>query len=409
VVGVPYLFDLAVDDEGHVAVLGASGTGKTTLIKQEVQSDSKALRRIKRRVLIIDRIGNYGGFVEYHGPFPLNPLEFIRPKDFIDVISQSVISTYGNIQTPWSPAQEKIVEDCLEGTAPRGRGRKKGGGVEGGEEDEEGGGEPARSIPELIQCVKTSHYSERDDELARKAVERRIDDFNNLMWARRTHGLLKAWLEGRLEGSLAIDLSRVSLPEATAYVYALLAILARGRGVKGPMIVVIDEAQYYAKASLYGGLSLLEEALRVSRNYNTFFIAMTQSPKGLRGLLEIFKIFVIFNIVNRKEVSEELGFTVQETAFKTAFNAFVKVLLTSEEAYNEYARTSDVSNRMQIEPGFYTTNISVNPRALRKLSNANIICPDLDPSLPVVEGRQVRDYIARNIKCLLDAEAGVEA
>jgi hypothetical protein len=404
----PCVFDLAVEDEGHVVVLGASGTGKTTLIKQEVQSGSEALRRIRRRVLIIDRIGNYGGFVEYHGPFPLNPLEFIRPKDFIDVISQSVISTYGNIQTPWSPAQEKIVEDCLEGTAPRARGRKKGGG-EGEEGEEEGGGEPVRSIPELIQCVKTSHYSERDDELARKAVVRRIDDFNNLMWARRTHGLLKAWLEGRLDGSLAIDLSRVSLPEATAYVYALLAILARSRRVKGPMIVVIDEAQYYAKASLYGGLSLLEEALRVSRNYNTYFIAMTQSPKGLRGLLEIFKIFVIFNIVNRKEVSEELGFTIQETAFKTAFTAFVKVLLTSEEAYNKYARTSDVSNRIQLEPGFYTTNITVDPRALEKLPNTKIICPDLDPGLPVVEGRQVRDYIARNIKCLLDAEAGLEA
>jgi len=404
----PCVFDLAVDDEGHVAVLGSTGTGKTTLIKGALQNNCEALRRINGRVLIIDRIGNYKGFVDYHGPFPLNPLEFIRPEDFIDVVSQAVISTYGNIQTPWSPAQEKIVEDCLEGTAPRGRGRRKKGGEEEGEEEGGEEGEPARSIPELIQCVKTSHYSERDDELARKAVERRMHLFNNLMWARRTHGLLKAWLEGRLNGSLAIDLSRVPLPSANAYVYALLAILARGHGVKGPMIVVIDEAQYYAKATLMGGLSLLEEALRVSRNFGIYYIAMTQSPKGLRGLLEIFKIFVVFNIVNRKEVSEELGFTVQETAFKNAFTAFVKVLLTSEEAYNKYTRT-DASNRMQLEPGFYTTNITVNPKALKKLSNAITICPDLNLAVPVVEGRQVRDYISRNIKCLLDAEAGLEA
>ena len=398
-----FLFDLAVGNQGHVVILGAPGTGKTTAIKQELQSNSKALGSIRRRVLIIDRIGNYKGFTEYHGPFPLNPLEFIRPEDFIDVVSQAVISTYGNIQTPWSPAQEKIVEDCLEGTAPRGRGRKKGGG-EGEEGEEEGSGEPARSIPEIIQCVRTSHYSDRDDELARKAVERRIKLFNNLMWARRTHGLLKAWLEGRLDGSLAIDVSRVPLSEANAYVYALLAILARSHAVKGPMIVVIDEAQYYTKASLYGGLSLFEEAIRVSRNFDIYFIAMTQSPEGIpRSLFNIFKIYVVFNIMNRKSVSDILGFQIPDSTFKTPFTAYLKVLLTSEDAYSEFG------GKQLVESGLFSGNISVNPRALEKLPNAKIICPDLNPGLPVVEGRQVRDYIARNIKCLLDAEAGLEA
>jgi hypothetical protein len=405
---MPFLLDIVIGDEGHALILGASGTGKTTLVKQELQSASEALGRIKNRVLVLDRIGNYKGFTAYHGPFPLNPLEFIRPEDFIDVVSQAVISTYGNIQTPWSPAQEKIVEDCLEGTAPRGRGRRNSGrgGGEGEEvEVEEGGGESARSIPEVIQCVRTSHYSERDDELARKAVERRIKLFNNLMWARRTHGLLKAWLEGRLEGSLAIDLSRVPLPEANAYVYALLAILARSHVIKGPMIVVIDEAQYFAKASLYGGLSLLEEALRVSRNFGIYFIAMTQSPEGLpRGLLDIFKIYVVFNIMNRKSVSDVLGFQIPDSTFKMPFTAYLKVLLTSEDAYGEFG------GKQLSESGFFSANISVNPRALKPLSNTVIIdCPGLEPSLPVVEGRQVRDYIARNIKCLLDAEAGVEA
>ncbi len=378
----PRLFDLIVENESHALVIGASGTGKTTLIKQELQSGSEALRRIRNRVLIIDRIGNYKGFVEYHGPFPLNPLEFVQPKDFIDAISQSVISTYGDIQTPWSPAQEKIVEDCLEGTAPR------------------GGGEPARSIPELIQCVRSSRYSERDDEMARKAVERRIDLFNNLLFARRTHGLLKAWLEGRLNASLAIDVSRVPLPKANAYVYALLAVLARSR-VKGPMIVVIDEAQYYATVGFRGGLSLLEEAIRVSRNFETYYIAMTQDPEGLpKRLVKVFKVYVIFNITNRKETSELLGFTVEESAFKVPFRAFVKVLLTSEDAYAKYKQSG---------PGYANADITVDPKALKPLPNAKVICPDLNPSLPVVEGRQVRDYIARNIKCLLDAEAGLEA
>jgi energy-coupling factor transporter ATP-binding protein EcfA2 len=404
VVGVVFVTDMVIRDEGHVLVLGASGTGKTTLVKQELQSASEALGRIKNRVLVLDRIGNYKGFTEHHGPFPLNPLEFIRPEDFIDVVSQAVISTYGNIQTPWSPAQEKIVEDCLEGTAPRGRGRRNSGRGGEGEEVEEEGGEPARSIPEVIQCIRTSHYSERDDEMARKAVERRIKLFNNLMWARRTHGLLRAWLEGRLDGSLAIDLSRVPLPEANAYVYALLAILARSHAIKGPMIVVIDEAQYYAKASLYGGLSLLEEALRVSRNFGIYFIAMTQSPEGLpRGLLDIFKIYVVFNIMNRKSVSDVLGFQIPDSTFKMPFTAYLKVLLTSEDAYGEFG------GKQLAESGFFSANISVNPRALEKLPNADIICPDLNPAVPVVEGRQVRDYIARNIKCLLDAEAGVEA
>jgi len=379
------LFRLVLIDEGHALVLGASGTGKTTLIKQELRGLGE-LRGLDR-VLVVDYLGNYRGFTDYYGPLPLNPLDFIRPKDFIDVISQAVLSTYSNIQSPWSPAQEKVVEDCLRGEAPGNR-------------------EPATSIPELIQCIRASRYGERDDELARKAVERRIDLLNNLMWARKTHGLLKAWLSGELRGSLGIDLSRLALPEVITYVYALLAILARsrGRGVKGPMIVVVDEAQYYAKATLLGGLSLLEEALRTARNFGIYFIAITQTPGGLRGLLDVFKIYVIFNITNRRDIGDELGFQVPDVTFRSAFNAYVKVLMSSEEAYSEFG------GRQLGESGFFSTNLGINPRLLKPLPNAKIIdCPGLDPSLPVVDGRQVRDYITRNIKCLIEAEAGLEA
>jgi hypothetical protein len=107
--------------------------------------------------------------------------------------------------------------------------------------------------------------------------------------------------------------------------------------------------------------------------------------------------------MNRKSVSDTLGFQIPDSTFRAPFTAYVKVLLTSEDAYGEFG------GKQLGESGLFSGNISVNPKALKPLPNANIICPDLDPGLPVVEGRQVRDYIARNIKCLLDAEAGVEA
>jgi hypothetical protein len=366
-------------NESHVAIFGAPGTGKTTLIKAMIAA------KPDERILVIDYLGNYRGYTRYHGPFPINPLDFIRPRDMIDVITQAVKATYADMDAPWSPAQQMIVENCFNDDPPEGLAKSKSSWY------------PAHSIPELIGCIREFPYKSLDDENARKAVARRIELFDNLLWAGRTHSLLKAWFEGRLNGSLSIDLSGVSLPEAIAYVYALLAIIARGRVVK-PSIVVIDEAHYFMR--IEG--SLFEEAVRVARNLGINIIAITQGFSDVedrQSLLELFKVFIIFPTITMLYNGNRMLFDIKPTAFTEPHTGYVVILATNAEFHRKFlppnARNGPV----------LSTVIKVDPSRLKPLPNA-LVVSNVKVSLPVYEGR-VRDYVARNIIPLIQAEAGL--
>jgi hypothetical protein len=372
------LADVLRANESHALIIGAPGTGKTTLIKEMITS------RPSERVLIVDYLGNYAGYTRYHGPFPINPLEFIRPDDMIDVITQAIKATYADMDNPWTPAQQLIILNCFNERQPEGvRGRAS--------------WYPAHSIPEIIRCVNEFEYTSPDDENARKAVLRRIKQFNNLLWATRTHGLFKAWLLGRLNGSIGIDLSGVSLPEAVAYVYTLLAIIARGRVVK-PAIVVIDEAHYFMR--IEG--SLFEEAVRVARNLGINIIAITQGFSDVESrpsLLELFKTFIIFPTVPMLYNGGRMLFDVKPTTFTEPHTGLVVILATNAEFHRRFltnARGGPV----------LSTTIRVEPSRLKPLGNA-LVVSGVRVGLPAYEGGRVRDYIARNITPLIQAEAGI--
>ena len=152
------LADVLKANESHALIIGAPGTGKTTLIKEMISA------KPSERVLVVDYLGNYRGYTRYYGPFPINPLEFIRPDDMIDVITQSIKATYADMDNPWTPAQQLIILNCFNERQPEGvRGKSS--------------WYPAHSIPEIIRCVNEFEYTSPDDENARKAVLRRIKQF----------------------------------------------------------------------------------------------------------------------------------------------------------------------------------------------------------------------------------------
>jgi len=372
------LISMLKANESHAIIIGAPGTGKTTLIKAMINA------KPEERLLIVDYLGNYRGYTRYHGPFPINPLDFIRPDDMIDVITQSIEATYSEMDNPWTPAQQMIVGNCFSEEQPDGIVKSKSSWY------------PAHSIPELIACVSEHEYRSMDDENARKAVVRRVRFFNNLLWATRTHGLLKAWLLGRLNGSISIDLSGVSLPEAVAYVYALLAIIARGRVVK-PSIVVIDEAHYFMRIEN----SMFEEAVRVARNLGINIIAITQGFSDVedrQSLLELFKTFVIFPTITMLYNGNRMLFDIKPTAFTEPHTAFVVILATNAEFHRKFIASTRNGPVL-------STVIKVEPSRLRPLPNALVI-DGVRTSLPSYDGK-VRDYIARNIAPLIQAEAGI--
>ncbi|WP_054856105.1 hypothetical protein [Vulcanisaeta sp. JCM 16161] len=73
----------------------------------------------------------------------------------------------------------------------------------------------------------------------------------------------------------------------------LLTIMARREvEASGWRFVVVDEAQYFAGVE---GISPLEEAVRLARNYGYLFIAITQNEKAIpERLLDVFKAVVNF-------------------------------------------------------------------------------------------------------------------
>jgi hypothetical protein len=371
------LASVIIGNESHALMAGAPGAGKTRLIMGMITGNPGL------RVMVFDYLGNYAGYTDYYGPFPINPLEWVRVEDMIDVVTQAVEATYSGVDNPWTPAQQVIVENCFSERPPEGLVALRQSWY------------PAHSIPELIKCVSEYGYRSLDDENARKAVARRLRIFNNLLWATRTHGLLKAWLLGRLNGSIGIDLSGVSLPAAIAYVYAMLAIVARGRAVK-PSIIVVDEAHYFMRVEN----SLFEEAVRVARNLGINIIAITQGFSDVASrpsLLELFKTFIIFPTITVPN-SSNLLINVKPTAFNEPHVAQVTVLATNARFFKEHltnARSGPV----------YTTMLRVNVNVKRR-ENA-LIVKGVDAGLPSYEGGRVRDYIARGITPLIQAEAGL--
>ncbi len=120
--------DIAVRNEAHTLVIGRpGGAGKTSLVRI-------ALAQNRKPALVFDYVGNYrGGFVDYYGVYPVNPLEFVKPQDFIDALAKVILVAYGYANA-MSPAMEEVLLTAFEESA-----------ISSGGEGEEGG--PEYSIP----------------------------------------------------------------------------------------------------------------------------------------------------------------------------------------------------------------------------------------------------------------------
>ena len=276
------MVSLSIDNEGHIIIVGRPGAGKSSLVK---------LALAERRdvpALVFDYVGNYGpmrpeeygtAYVDYYGVYPVNPLDYIKPQDFIDAMAKVILVAYGYTNA-MSPAMEEVLLTAFEESAIV---------------DEEGN--EHYSIPHALQWLYTEgpNYFRNVDELAAlRGARRRLNELaNNILFAKTTHPILDAWLRGELKAQVGVRLRGFSLKQALLYVTSLLTIMAR-REVESSTwrLVVVDEAQYFAGVE---GISPLEEAVRIGRNYGYLFIAITQNPQAIpQRLMDVFKIIVDF-------------------------------------------------------------------------------------------------------------------
>ena len=147
--------------------------------------------------------------------------------------------------------------------------------------------------------------------------------------------------------------------------------------------------------------SLFEEAVRVARNLGINIIAITQGFSDIenrQSLLELFKTFVIFPTITMLYNGNRMLFDIKPTAFTEPHTAFVVILATNAEFHRKFIASTRNGPVL-------STVIKVEPSRLRPLPNALVI-DGVRTSLPSYDGK-VRDYIARNIAPLIQAEAGI--
>jgi hypothetical protein len=210
----------------RVLIMGDPDTGKTSLIKE-------MLTRTNERFLVLDRSGEYRGFTDYYGIFPINPIDFVRAGTFVNVAENVLGSKNIGIRVP--EEEWGIITDLLTGELDeevmRARFPMMGGTLPPAPGAPVVTWRPIRSVPELLLYL----YQYKGGSPAFASA------FNNQLWTTKTHNLLYRWLMGGLGGSVGIDLSRVNERVATVYTYMLLFIIGNDPEIKiNPPIVVID-------------------------------------------------------------------------------------------------------------------------------------------------------------------------
>jgi len=304
------VFHIMWDDEAHGAILGVPGTGKSTLVRL-------ALQEYDERVLVVDYIGNYEGFTDYYGVFPINPLDFINADDFMNTMIRTLWNIYGPGLLALSPAMESILVTALELN---------------------------NNIPDAIAWIANTRFKQLDEENARKGVLRRMRVlYGNLLYSRETHPVLKAWLEGKLKGSIGIRLAGLGMDRIIAYVNMLLTILSRGRLPATGDIIVVDEAHLFMRG-IGTGISTLEEAIRLGRNYRRLYIAITQHGADFpENVVSLFKVVVDFNSI------------------RDPWRAVFRVRITNPNLLMKLPVKSDMLNKPPVHEGL----VAINPKELK--------------------------------------------
>jgi hypothetical protein len=323
------------------------------------------LTRTNERFLVLDRSGEYRGFTDYYGIFPVNPLDFVRAKDFMFAVENILGSRSVGIQVP--EEEWNFITDFLTGELDervmRARFPMMGGTLPPAPGAPVVTRRPARSIPELLLYLY--QYRDRRPAFA--------EAFNNQLWTTRTHNLLYRWLMGGLGGSIGIDLNRVRVNErvATVYAYMLLFIIGSIPEIRNnPPIVVVDWNWVLDMSPLV----LPSDAI----------------PP------------IIFTEYSKRRVQDR----VQDAdIFFTLFIRFPEAVRDPSIPSVVYSRPHTAYVR-----GLHTEGIiSVEPRLIEPRPNARVF-DGLDPNLPVVEydskeGRYViRDFRERNAQRLIETE-----
>ena len=240
------LFWLTVAGEGNALVTGLPGSGKTSLVRW-------SLRNIPPQygVVIYDTAGEFKE-CDSVGQFPVNLLD-LPPQRVVEILEESLASTYGEYPYLFTPAMSELLLRCIE------RGFKT-----------------LSDIRANVLKIAEPHEVDTAYALRRRLAHLDMPQFG------KTDVPIQP---GR---STCIDLSNLDRVGRIVYVLAHLELTRNARNI----IYVIDEAhRFLAFTHRY---SLLIDHLRTGRAARRFFILISHSYREFLRHLGYVKITIRF-------------------------------------------------------------------------------------------------------------------
>ena len=286
-------YPVDIDMGRHLVILGATGSGKTTLARKIV---STALtRNLFSRIVIFDMTGEYSlffagrGYVAIPGiDIAANPLTLPkhRASELLASAIQAASYMYNEDNEGFTFIQLEILERALERLR---------------DTDMQG---LYRALDELGQEFRRNDYLN-----AVAAVRRRI---RRLM----VRALMRNTLSSDALGSrlLIINMAPLYYLSQVASVTFILTFLELMRGRLNNALIVIDEAHRVLNRYVVGE-TIIEKLIREGRHDKALLTLITQNPLDLKhNVLDIVGHYVVFKLNGKSavEASSLLGIDNEE-------------------------------------------------------------------------------------------------
>ena len=269
-------FKIIPEVESHVLITGATGTGKTLLIKFALLYGYKySTIPEDTRVIIFDTVsgqGSFKNFVNYYLVPSLNIFDYV-PHEHVEPLLGYVFENFMN--SPFTAIQREVFNTAIDSVDKRN----------------------FINITYALKSLREKLTGKFDYENACLAVIRRLDT------AGLSHGffnytsplidtVIKNELDGQVVGiDLRYDTFRF-LSNIARYVWITFFLKSMlfnyeylNSGKFKKTIVIIDEAHRFFKSSIKVSEGFSENPLatfiREGRNYNVFFILISQSPRDI--------------------------------------------------------------------------------------------------------------------------------
>jgi len=214
------LLEFVAANGGNAVVMGPSGSGKTVLMEAAVEQSPD-----DHVVVVLDEVGAYSGYTDYHAPYPINPARHLPPLALSLAISDAIragkameLSTGAKLiierAAAWLSNEEKAPIDVSN---------------------------HPRSLPGIAKAIEeAANKGILNVEHAYEALWT-LGRARHWMLTTETHPLIERMLNGELRGrSIGIDLSGVH-GSVAKWLYAITLMKSMEEAGLKKVVLVIDE------------------------------------------------------------------------------------------------------------------------------------------------------------------------